>query len=44
MPKKKNEPDRSSDDRKLNKNAKKPSADDRLIGMLRIIGKKPPKK
>lgn len=37
-------PGRDSDASKLDKNAKKPTADDRILGLGKLIGRKPPKK
>lgn len=35
--------DKDADDRALNKNAKKPKAEDRILGLGKLIGRKPPK-
>jgi len=43
MPKKPN-PDRESDARKLDKISKKPTAEDRILDLGKLIGRKPPKK
>lgn len=42
MPKPK-KPDRDSDARKLDKNARKPTSDDRILGLGKLISRKPPK-
>lgn len=35
--------DKHGDDRALDKNAKKKSSEDRLLGLGKLIGRKPPK-
>jgi hypothetical protein len=35
--------DKHGDDKALDKNAKKPKADDRILGLGKLIGRKPPK-
>lgn len=44
MAKDKPKPTRESDQAKLDRNAKKPKADDRILGLGKLIGRKPPKK
>lgn len=37
-------PTRESDAKKLDKNAKQPKTEDRILGLGKLIGRKPPKK